>query len=263
MPASALAGISVTDDRHLLGVMMVCGHRIDGATLYADSPEVDSEVTAGSWVADRPLTGGLATWTLDSPTADWTATRSPKLLTAKTTYDLYGWTKDNSWSSSSASFTLADRDRLTPGTVRYDDVSGNGDECAITVPVAEFKTRACEEGSLVEVPRLGVNDVMIRPFERLRALSRGSCTTTRGSTEAQHSVGEFPRFSSRTARWASRNLRKVKLVSRAEARAWLEAARAVCADADVVRLIRNQRRATSATVRSYCPTGRGRTPVAG
>ncbi|MFG2857822.1 hypothetical protein ACGFZ9_45780 [Streptomyces mirabilis] len=121
VPADAVAGISVTDDGRLLGVVMVCGHRIDGATLYVDSPEVDSEVTVGSWVADRPLTGGLATWTLDSPTAGWTATRSPKLLTAKTTYDLYGWTKDNSWSSSSASFTLADRDWRTPGTLRYDD----------------------------------------------------------------------------------------------------------------------------------------------
>lgn len=147
VPADAVAGISVTDDGCLLGVMMVCGHRIDGATLYVDSPGVDSEVTVGLWGADRPLTGGLATWTLDSPTAGWTATRSPKLLTAKTTYDLYGWAKDNSWSSSSASFILADRDRLTPGTVRYDDVSGNGDESAITVPVAEFKARACEEGS--------------------------------------------------------------------------------------------------------------------
>ncbi|WP_249938367.1 hypothetical protein [Streptomyces mirabilis] len=140
----AVAGISVTDDGHLLGVMMVCGHQIDGATLYVDSTDVDSEVTVGSWAADRPLTAGLATWTLDSPSAGWTATRSLKPLTAKTTYALYGWTKDSSWSSSSVSFTLTDRDRLTPGTVRYDDVSANGDESAITVPVAEFKARACE-----------------------------------------------------------------------------------------------------------------------
>lgn len=91
-----------------------------------------------------PLTAGLATWTLDPPSAGWTATRSLKPLTAKTTYTLCGWTKDNSWSSSSVSFTLTDRDRLTPGTVRYDDVSGNGNESTIAVPVAEFKARACE-----------------------------------------------------------------------------------------------------------------------
>ncbi|MGW3745044.1 hypothetical protein ACWD62_31790 [Streptomyces sp. NPDC005146] len=144
VPVDAVAGISVTGDGHLLGVMMVCGHQIDGATLYVDSPDVDSEVTVGSWAADRPLTTGLATWTLDSPSAGWTATRSLKPLTAKTTYALYGWTKDNSWSSSSVSFTLTDRDQLTSGTVRYDDGSGNDDESTITVPVAEFKARACE-----------------------------------------------------------------------------------------------------------------------
>lgn len=62
----------------------------------------------------------------------------------KTTYALHGWTKDNSWSSSNVSITLADRDRLTPGKVRYDSASDNGDESAITVSTAEFKTRACQ-----------------------------------------------------------------------------------------------------------------------
>lgn len=144
VPVDAVAGISVTADGRLLGVMMVCGHRIDGATLYVDSNDVDTAVTVGSWTADRPLTAGLATWTLDSPTTGWTATRSLTPLTAKTTYALYGWTKDNSWSSGSVSFTLTDRDRLTPGMVRYDAISDNGDESAITVPIAEFKARACQ-----------------------------------------------------------------------------------------------------------------------
>ncbi|MFF7976614.1 hypothetical protein [Streptomyces sp. NPDC007905] len=128
VPVDAVAGISVTGDGHLLGVMMVCGHQIDGATLYVDSDDVDKTVTVGSWTADRPLTPGLGTWTLDSPAAGWTATRSLAPLTAKTTYALYGWTKDNSWSSSSVSFTLADRDGLTPGKVRYSNISDNGDE---------------------------------------------------------------------------------------------------------------------------------------
>ncbi|MFF0086956.1 hypothetical protein ACFYR1_45935 [Streptomyces canus] len=144
VPVDAVAGISVTGDGHLLGVMMVCGHKIDGATLYVDSADVDKQVTVGSWTADRPLTSGLGTWTLDSPAAGWAASRSLAPLTAKTTYALYGWTKDNSWSSSSVSFTLADRDRLTPGMVRYDSVSDIGDESAITISMAEFKTRACQ-----------------------------------------------------------------------------------------------------------------------
>ncbi|MFB7191879.1 hypothetical protein ACFCZT_42940 [Streptomyces sp. NPDC056230] len=146
VPVDAVAGISVTDDGHLLGVMMVCGHQIDGATLYVDSDDVDKTVTVGSWTAAHPLTPGIATWTLDSPAAGWTATRSLTPLTTKTTYVLYGWTKDNSWSSSSVSFTLSDRDRLTPGRVRYTKISDDGDESAATVPIAEFKARACQNG---------------------------------------------------------------------------------------------------------------------
>ncbi|MGC0335250.1 hypothetical protein [Streptomyces sp. SLBN-8D4] len=144
VPADAVAGISVSADGHLLGVMMICGHQIDGATLYVDGDDVNKQVTVGSWAADRPLTQGLATWTLDSPAAGWTATRSLAPLTAKTTYAFYGWTKDNSHSASSISFTLADRDQLTPGKVRYDSVSDNGDESAITVSIADFKAKACQ-----------------------------------------------------------------------------------------------------------------------
>ncbi|MFE2889514.1 hypothetical protein [Streptomyces sp. NPDC059272] len=145
VPVDAVAGISVTGDGHLLGVLMVCGHKIDGATLYVDSDDVDKEVTVGSWTADRPLRAGLATWTLDSPAVGWAATRSPTPLNAKTTYTLYGWTKDNAWSSGSVSFTLADRDRLTPGKVRYDNISDDGDESAVTVSIAEFKAKACQK----------------------------------------------------------------------------------------------------------------------
>ncbi|MGW4196281.1 hypothetical protein [Streptomyces sp. NPDC005004] len=143
VPIDAVAGISVTADGHLLGVMMVCGHRIEGATLYVDGDDADKQATVGSWTADRPLTQGLATWTLDSPAAGWTATKSLAPLTPRTTYALYGWTSDNKWSASEVSFTLADRDRLAPGRVRYDSVADNGDESAITVSMAEFKARAC------------------------------------------------------------------------------------------------------------------------
>lgn len=145
VPVDAVAGISVTIDGHLLGVMMVCGHRIDGATLYVDSDDVDKTVTVGSWTSDHPIKAGLATWTLDSPAAGWTTTASLTPLTAKVTYDLYGWTKDNSWSSGNVSFTLADKDRLTPGNVLYDKISDNGDESTIIVPVAKFKAEACQD----------------------------------------------------------------------------------------------------------------------
>jgi hypothetical protein len=143
VPIDAVAGVSVTSDGRLVGVMMVCGHRIDGATLYMDSDDVDKQVTVGSWTADRSLAPGLATWPLESTAPGWRATRPLVPLTAKATYSFYGWTKDNSWSSGSVSFTLADRDRLTPEEVLYTTFSDNGDEYATTVPVEEFKAKAC------------------------------------------------------------------------------------------------------------------------
>ncbi|MEU6200559.1 hypothetical protein [Streptomyces sp. NPDC047061] len=145
VPVDAVAGVSVTADGHLLGVMMVCGHHIDGASLYVDSADTDKTVTVGSWTSDRPLKAGLTTWPLDSPATGWTTTRPLARLGAKTAYTLYGWTEDNSWSSSGVSFTPADRDRLTPGKVLYDRVSDDGDESAVIVPMAEFEARACKD----------------------------------------------------------------------------------------------------------------------
>ncbi|MFJ9713559.1 hypothetical protein [Streptomyces sp. NPDC101234] len=144
VPIDAVAGISVTADGHLLGVMLVCGHRIDGATLYVYNDNPDKTADVGSWTADHSLKTGLATWTLDSPTSGWSTTESLTPLKAGTTYTLYGWTKDDSWSSVEVSFTLSDRDRLTPGKVRYDRVTDNGD-AEVTLPMAEFKAKACKD----------------------------------------------------------------------------------------------------------------------
>ncbi|MDX3797734.1 hypothetical protein [Streptomyces sp. AK04-3B] len=143
MPVDAVAGISVTDDGRLLGVMMVCGHRIDGATLYMDGVDADEAATVGSWTADRPLHTGLATWPLESPAVGWTATTALAPLTARTTYALYGWTEGDSWSSANVTFTLSDRDRLTPGSVLYQSVSDDGEESTATVPLTAFERDAC------------------------------------------------------------------------------------------------------------------------
>ncbi|MGW3118113.1 hypothetical protein ACWDBW_13390 [Streptomyces sp. NPDC001107] len=145
VPIDAVAGISVTEDGRLLGVMMVCGHQIDGATLYVGSDDVDDERTVGSWTADRPLKAGITTWPLDAPAAGWTTTTALTRLDARTTYVLYGWTKDNSWSSGSVSFALTDRTRLTPGKVLYDDFSADGDESTAIASLAEFKAAACKD----------------------------------------------------------------------------------------------------------------------
>ncbi|SEE66702.1 hypothetical protein SAMN05216533_3165 [Streptomyces sp. Ag109_O5-10] len=143
VPVDAVAGVSVTGDGHLLGVMMICGHHIDGATLYVDSDGPDKTVTVGSWTSARPHKAGLVIWPLDSPAAGWTTTRALAPLTAGTTYSLYGWTRDNSWSAGNVFFTRADRDRLAPGEVLYDDFSDDGDEFTAVVPLTRFKATAC------------------------------------------------------------------------------------------------------------------------
>ncbi|MFK0159855.1 hypothetical protein ACIQVK_48300 [Streptomyces sp. NPDC090493] len=145
VPVDAVAGVSVTGDGHLLGVMMICGHHIDGATLYVDSDDTDKTVTVGSWTSARPHKAGLVVWPLESPAAGWTTTRALTPLTAGTTYAFYGGTKDNSWSTSSVSFTRADRDRLAPGEVLYDDLSDDGDESAAVVPLTQFRATACRD----------------------------------------------------------------------------------------------------------------------
>ncbi|MFJ6013127.1 hypothetical protein [Streptomyces sp. NPDC092952] len=143
VPIDAVSGISVTDDGHLLGVIMVCGHHIDGATLYVDTDDAGDEPPAGNWTADRPLAPGLTTWPLDPPAPGWTATGPLTPLTPRTAYALYGWTKDNSWSASHVTFTLADLDGLTPGKVFYQRPTGVGKEVAVTVSTAEFRATAC------------------------------------------------------------------------------------------------------------------------
>jgi hypothetical protein len=145
VPIDAVAGVSVTGDGHLLGVILVCGHHIDGATLYHSEDRDDvldgviapEEVQAGSWTADRPLEPGLATWPLESPAAGWTAEDAMAPLSAGITYAFTGWTDDSSWSALPVEFTLADRGRLAPGKVLY----SNGG--ASIVPMAEFEAGAC------------------------------------------------------------------------------------------------------------------------
>ncbi|MFE7462850.1 hypothetical protein ACFU6R_01920 [Streptomyces sp. NPDC057499] len=143
VPIDAVAGISVTDDGHLLGAIMVCGHHIDGATLHVDTDDANNASPSARWTADHPLAPGLTTWPLDPPAPGWSATGPLTSLAPRTTYALYGWTKDNSWSSGHVTFTLADLDGLTPGKVYYNRSTGIGEETAVTVSTAEFRTAAC------------------------------------------------------------------------------------------------------------------------
>ncbi|WP_241844526.1 hypothetical protein [Kitasatospora sp. CB01950] len=139
--SDAVAGISVTEDGRPLGVLLVCGHRIDGATL--STSEGSHEETIGNWTAHAALGPGLSTWTLDAPAEGWETGRSATPLDAGTTYHLRGWTKDNSRSSTATAFTPEDLKQLTPGTVRYDGTASDGSGTTRTVPVEEFRATAC------------------------------------------------------------------------------------------------------------------------
>ncbi|GLW69378.1 hypothetical protein Kpho02_16770 [Kitasatospora phosalacinea] len=145
VPVDAVAGIAVTEDGHLLGVVLVCGHRIDAAVLHAGDGS-DHEGRAGRWTARSAHGPGLTTWTLDAPAEGWDADGPVAPLVAGTTYTFYGATTDNSWASTAVSFTTADRDGLTPGNVRYDRIGPGGDSSPRTVPIEEFEATACREG---------------------------------------------------------------------------------------------------------------------
>ncbi|WEH40316.1 hypothetical protein [Streptomyces sp. AM 2-1-1] len=144
VPIDAVTGISVTGDGHLLGVIRVCGHHIDGATLSPRTDGAEGSRTIGSWTAAEPFEAGLTTWSLDSPSPGWTTTTPLGPLVAGTTYTLYGWTDDNSWSSAPVSFTVADRDRLAPGQVLRESVTDGGEALTSTVSSAEFEAGGCE-----------------------------------------------------------------------------------------------------------------------
>ncbi|MGW4382382.1 hypothetical protein [Kitasatospora sp. NPDC004531] len=135
-PGRAVAGISVTEDGRPLGVLMVCDHRIDGATLSTSEGSHREDV--GRWSARTALRPGLTTWALDAPAEGWETERPLAPLEARTTYLLDGWTEDDSSTSTHVDFTPEDLAQLTPGQVRY-----YGPTATLTVPVAEFEATAC------------------------------------------------------------------------------------------------------------------------
>ncbi|MFI7341887.1 hypothetical protein ACIBUY_28590 [Streptomyces sp. NPDC050085] len=97
------------------------------------------------WTAGHRLSPGLVTWPLSTTAVGWTADKPVPALRPHTRYGLGGGTKDNSWSSSNVTFTLADTERLTPGQVAYDKVTDSGEESLTTVSVTEFEKAACDD----------------------------------------------------------------------------------------------------------------------
>ncbi|WP_405009631.1 hypothetical protein [Kitasatospora sp. NBC_01539] len=139
----AVSGVTVTADGRPIGMVMVCHHRIDGATLYTDQG-TNGTRSVGRWKHDGPLTG-YAPLPLDGGDG-WTVEQPLQPLEAGRVYTLYGWTEDDSWSAGSVSFTLADLAALTPGRVRYfvgAEYGGDADGWT-TTSLEEFQAHACD-----------------------------------------------------------------------------------------------------------------------
>ncbi|WP_031512145.1 hypothetical protein [Streptomyces sp. NRRL F-5123] len=125
-----------------VALLAVCGHHIDGATLYRTNPD-ESTSDEAHWTADDPLGPGVVSWPLNGDVPGWTVDYYLTGLRPGVTYTLYGWTKDNSWSAEAVDFTLADLADLTPGRVRFFDIyKGDGGSTA-TVAAADFYKRSC------------------------------------------------------------------------------------------------------------------------
>ncbi|MFD3455666.1 hypothetical protein ACFWVC_26260 [Streptomyces sp. NPDC058691] len=134
VPVAGVTGIAVTDDGKPLGVMLVCHDRIDGATLYSDEEEADY---LGRWIRGKPAKG-YTLWRLDTGGRGWTTDMPVAALEPRRTYSLYGWTRDNSWSTEHVDFTLEQLARLEPGQVRYWKDDGYA-----TVTADVFRSEAC------------------------------------------------------------------------------------------------------------------------
>ena len=126
--------------------VQMCEGGIDGLTVY-ESTGVGASRTLGEWEAPGRVSTS-ATVPLATPPAGWTVQHPLAGLDPATSYHVYGWTNDNSWSATGPDFTLADLDALDPGQVTW----WNGDwgkdgrhpTNAVTT-LAEFQNHACDE----------------------------------------------------------------------------------------------------------------------
>lgn len=137
VPVAGVSGIGVDANGHPVGYLMVCHDHINAAQLGHGQ-----DVWDGSWDAIQPVTG-FATFDLADPGSEWSVDRPLATLTPQDTYTFYGATSDNSWSTASIDFTLADLAQLEPGEVRY--WSSRGSSGYVVGTAADFQAHACDE----------------------------------------------------------------------------------------------------------------------
>lgn len=136
VPGAGTTGIGVDADGEPVGFVAVCGHHIDGLTLYTE--DEDGETTVNTWTPVHPIEPGVTSWPLTGAAPEWGAEQPTTTLVPGVEYVIYGWAKDNSWSATHVHFTLADLKSLSPGRVSF---WSDGDKIA---DAADFKKEACQ-----------------------------------------------------------------------------------------------------------------------
>lgn len=115
VPTNGITGITVDRNGNLLGAFAWCDDKPpNGATLY------DAGGFNGKTVVHYrapALTGHTTTVRLDSAADGWQVGPAVPRLDPKVEYRLFSWTDDHSASTAGVSFRLADRDRVSVGSV--------------------------------------------------------------------------------------------------------------------------------------------------
>jgi len=147
VPVVGATGIGVDASGRPVGYLAVCQEHIDGATLYFDDPSKPIEqrsVDVGEWTADRPVTA-LAVWAMNDEDARWMSTGPLPALKPGRPYVMYGWTKDNSSSTTDVIFTVEQLQALERGKVLYFggfDEKSHQDRYTTGTP-EQFQAQAC------------------------------------------------------------------------------------------------------------------------
>lgn len=121
-----------------VGFLQVCHDHIDGVTLYLDEAR-----NLGKWTS-APASTGFTTWSLADPVEPWTPKEPLGSLKPNTMYSMYGWTSDNSWSTTHVTFTLEDLAAMKPGQVRWAGKLKGMISVETVTSEQEFRSKGCQ-----------------------------------------------------------------------------------------------------------------------
>jgi hypothetical protein len=142
VPAGGAVGMTVDANGQPMAVVQMCEGHIDGTTVYISDDDPEKVQTLGVWRVEPALTG-FSQFSFATGGDGWQVDQAFKPRDEATTYSIYGWSDDNSWSASHFHFSQADLAKLQAGKVLYsafDDADSQQ-----TGSVEEFKSDVCEQ----------------------------------------------------------------------------------------------------------------------